>query len=289
MPVDRFFHPRAGHSTKVTSLTDLEFRVWWTYVMAADDYGVMRCSAVTIQAVNDALAQQSRHRVDGALKRLVSVGLLTAFEHQDRLYVCQLTWQDFQKVKYPRESMEPLPTPEVLEKCSKRTRALFAQHSGNFPEMIPKDLPRAGAREEANANGLRQEADGERRTAADESAEADPAARVLTAFRGYWKRTYGHECSLITKPIEDMQLAQQIAAHSEVNLLQALAAFFATEDKFVKNAKHPLPMFLRDPLKYLARPAAGAVRDPVAETQAEAEEVREILRQQERVYGTGKR
>lgn len=170
VPVDRFFHPRAGHSNKVSGLTDFEFRVWWTYEMAADDYGVMRCAAVTLQAANDALAQKPIRVVMAALEKLVSVGLLEAFEHQGQRYVCQLTWQDFQKVRYPRESHEPTPTPEVLAKCSKETSELFARRSRRTSEIDPQScgdasdsslqFPRTGAREEAN--GLRLTANGKR-------------------------------------------------------------------------------------------------------------------------------
>jgi hypothetical protein len=158
MPVDRFFHPRAGHSRKVTSLTDLEFRAWWTYQMAADDFGVMRRSAVVLQAANDALAKRSRQAVERAFDRVIEVGLLVPFEHQDEWYVCQLDWQDFQKVKYPRESHQPVPPPAIFQKCSDKTRELFAQRSGKVPEILLEDSPRAGAREEAN--GLRLEAKG---------------------------------------------------------------------------------------------------------------------------------
>jgi hypothetical protein len=158
MPLDRLFHPRAGHSRKVTALSHLEFRVWWTYEMVADDYGVMRRSPVVLQAANDSLARISRRVVDRALDRIVEVGLLVPFGHQDAWYVCQLDWQDFQKVRYPRESHQPSPTPEVLQRCSDNTRALFQQRSGNSPEVLPKDSSRARTREEAN--GLRLTANG---------------------------------------------------------------------------------------------------------------------------------
>jgi len=111
------------------------------------------------------------------------------------------------------------------------------------------------------------------------------AERVLDAFRAHWKRLYGHECSLLTKPLEDMQLDQQITAHSEPRMMQALVAFFATDDQFVRNARHPLPMFLRDPLKYLAKPMPLAVRDRDEEARAEAAEVLAIVQAQERRAG----
>lgn len=161
MPADRLFHPRAGLSKKISALSDLEFRVWWTYQLAADDYGVMPRSAIAIQAANKALVKHAARVIDAALTALVKIGLVLTFEHQDESYLCQRDWQEFQKVRYPRDTLMPAPTPEIFLKCSEETQELFRKH----PRNISGEFPPARTRETASGspasgNGIRQEANG---------------------------------------------------------------------------------------------------------------------------------
>lgn len=87
-----------------------------------------------------------------------------------------------------------------------------------------------------------------------------PAAMVFDAYRRHWSLAYGHECSLLLKPLEQMTLDRQVAAHPLNELLSALAAYFAEREAFIVKSKHSFNLFLRDPLKYLAV-AAVAVSD----------------------------
>ncbi len=84
MPADRLLHARLGHSAKVSSLSDLEYRVWTTYVLAADDFGVMRAEAVAFQAAHDGLGGRPAKVIQRSIERLVKVGLVATFAHQER-------------------------------------------------------------------------------------------------------------------------------------------------------------------------------------------------------------
>lgn len=91
----------------------------------------------------------------------------------------------------------------------------------------------------------------------------------MDAFRGGWRGIYGYECSLIVKPLQYSTLQQQMTAIDEARLREALAAFFSTDDTYVRKNKHPLGLFLADPLKFLAsalapRPEAGKLTTRLA-------------------------
>jgi hypothetical protein len=174
MPDDRFLHRKAGHSEKVNLLTDLEYRVWTQYILSADDFGVMRCSAVTVQADNDHLSYRPAKTIERSLDALVTSGLVREFTHQKRRYLYQHDWQRFQKVAYPRATNNPKPTAMEINACDEPTRRLFEMHPGgagrtrkerseNVPETDPEHSPlmRAGApAKRLTANGERLMANG---------------------------------------------------------------------------------------------------------------------------------
>jgi hypothetical protein len=134
MPDDRFLHPRLGHSEKVCRLSEVAFRVWIQYILSADDCGVMRYSAVTIQADNDRLSTFSARKIEACLQKFVTCGLLTDFQHQGRRYLCQLDWQEWQKIKHPRPSVQPDPPDDILAQCTPATQALFRLRLQNLLE-----------------------------------------------------------------------------------------------------------------------------------------------------------
>ncbi|MYD71339.1 MAG: hypothetical protein F4W89_11430, partial [Acidobacteria bacterium] len=139
MPADRLFHARLGHSAKVSRLSDLAFRVWTTYVLAADDFGVMRADAVAFQAAHEALRERPAEEVAAAVVRLVEVGLVSAFEHEGARFLYQADWQDCQRVRFPGRTPHPLPAEAMV---SGRTLHLWSAHPGG--SRLPA-LPRGAA------------------------------------------------------------------------------------------------------------------------------------------------
>lgn len=133
MPADRLFHRRAGHSVKVNALTDFEFRVWWAYVMAADDFGILRYSPVELQSISDALAMKKPQVVLKAIDHLVKVDLVQTFDHQNQPYIYQWDWQDWQKVKWPSRTINPKPP---SDRFSEETVWLFQVFPGG--KQVPK-------------------------------------------------------------------------------------------------------------------------------------------------------
>lgn len=129
MPDDRFIHPKLGHNHRVCELSWFERCVWMTYLLAADDFGVMRCSAVTIREADDKIADEPESKVRAALSRIVEVGLVSTFTDHGRLYCFHEEWQNYQRIRHPRGTLNPMPSSALLETCTPATQKLFARHA----------------------------------------------------------------------------------------------------------------------------------------------------------------
>lgn len=132
VPVDRLFHPRVGGSDKIARLTDAEFRVWFFYVLAADDFGVLPMLASKIGAADRTLGQRPSKAIDKALTTMVDISLVQRFAHQGESFLWSPTWQYHQNIRYPRREQTYYPPPpepelEALDgKETSPTRELFA-------------------------------------------------------------------------------------------------------------------------------------------------------------------
>ena len=189
MPADRFLHARLGHSAKVSSLSDLAYRVWTTYVLAADDFGVIRADAVAFQAAHDALRERPAEEIAACIARLIEVDLVAAFEHQGARYLYQPDWQDFQRVRFPGRTLHPLP---ASAEVSARTHHLWSIHPGGArAPTLPKNFGTTSAHvrkvfrrtsgelphNSGSASAARPHHSGSRAAPSSESRETGPDSR----------------------------------------------------------------------------------------------------------------
>ena len=187
MPADRLLHARLGHSAKVSSLSDLEYRVWTTYVLGADDFGVMRAAAVAFQAAHDALCSRPAKAIERCIERLVEVGLVAAFAHQGSRYLYQADWQDFQRVRYPLRTMQPLPA--AAEQVSAKTRHLWSVHPGGVKvPALPKSSRRIPGRFPENSGNPPEKVPDDSRTV---PGTFPSHARSCETANGLWPREEG--------------------------------------------------------------------------------------------------
>lgn len=192
MPVERLSHPSDGTSRKLCALTDFEFRVWSQYKLSANDFGVMAYTPSPLMAENKALDERGP-AIRKALARIVGLGLLLVFDHQGDPYLCSPVWQDFQQIRYPRSTHLPLPTGDVLARCSPATRDLFASLRrkvyGNVSEKVQEEsgsVSESPAREQArnaNADPVADPDQGERER---EPASPTSAELIAARFERFW-------------------------------------------------------------------------------------------------------
>jgi hypothetical protein len=256
MPADRFFHPRLGHSAKVNSLTDFEELVWRQYILSADDFGIMRFSAITIQADHDRLAARPQKAVQKALERIRDVGLVQTFEHQGRTYCYQHDWQNYQRVKHPRQTINPKPPDAAIEECSSATRKLFSfwpgksakkddeesdQDSGNTSVAFPP-LARAGTRETATAkaNGS---GNGSGRSPLVEDELAERAGRFCERYAELFAE-HRRGARYYPRPALDFEEACRLCATwDDARLERLVEAFFTTDDPFCRDGSGTIKHF----------------------------------------------
>jgi hypothetical protein len=241
MPDDRLSHPRIGRSRKVSQLDHLEYRVWDQYRLSADDFGVMPDSASVIRGANIALERESEKRIQQALGKLVDVGLVHRFEHQDVNYLYSRNWQEHQKVRYPRGTHYPCPPPDELLRCDDKTLELFAKHSGN-PSAVSLGSsgslsvpPTRGDARNADANA---NADAEKRGESERGSAAEGPDQVdARAFLKEFGRLYAHHrhgAAYFIKWKEHMAIVKNLLKlHAHDRLVLQAKVLLTTDDEWI--------------------------------------------------------
>jgi hypothetical protein len=139
----RLLHVEESTSRKVTALSDFEYRIYEQVKLSSDDFGVMTYTATLLRGQNARFrskATTEKQVLDG-LRRLVTIGLLLLFEHQDESYVCCPVWQTWQKIRFPKRTAHPKPPADTIARCDPETQYLFSFHPGGrkLPKIRPED------------------------------------------------------------------------------------------------------------------------------------------------------
>jgi hypothetical protein len=283
MPDDRLFHKSLGHSQKVNGLTDLEDIVWRTYIQAADDFGVMRFQALPLQDAYDRLANRNPRVVQRALEGVAGAGLVHTFTHQGQVFCYQRTWQRYQKVEYPRTTIQPRPPDSELAECCELTRHLFQFHpggrrvpatkdsrknsgndSGSFPGVLLESsgndsgsfpVPHARARTlTANANGERLMAPGgaggdhskPRHAPLDPSDDpglSERAGRFCERYAELYHQ-HRHGAHYIGKPnLDFLEALQLVRVWDDARLELLVTAFLKTDHEFAVKGSRTIAQF----------------------------------------------
>lgn len=198
-------------------------------VAHSDDFGRLQGDAFTVKHMCFPASPRSLEDFSTALRLLDAVGLTFWYGVAGKRYLQIAQFETHQQGLH------------------RRTRSAFPRvpgSSGNDEEM-PGQLK---GREEKRT---------EEKNVPRAQAPASDAERLTDAFRAKWRAAYGVDCSLLLRPMEYSNLAQQLDAVGPVRLMAAMTAYFATEDTYIRKARHPLALFLREPLKYLAGEAVA--------------------------------
>lgn len=239
----RLLHKKGIHGERVIALGHLEFRVWVQYVLSADDYGVMRASATVLRADNLRLEREPFKRIVAAMLALEEIGLVQIFEHQGVKFWWQTDWQDFQSVRYPRDTVNPAPSAERLGDATVRTRDLFALRekpsrerlrNGSEIDQIPA---RAGGRET-----LTQTQTPTQTTEIAPEAKA-PTRELMSLFDGLHRQRFDDAPAEFDRAKDSAILAAVWRKRGSPETEHLIRAFFATRDSWVVQAGFTVGVF----------------------------------------------
>lgn len=237
-------HKRAGSGERTNALSNLEFRAWIIYRLAADDFGVMRCDIGALIEAHPYFATEKPRALRAALERLVNVGLLGRFESQGLTYVYSRDWQDFERIEWPSMTTKPPVPPEFLSNCTADTQRLFSvwpgqkrvppaprsttngapSSLGSSDGVATESLPRAKAH--PNANGSLGSSGGAG------GIGDTPERRLWEAWRERSSRLGGVIEPAEPKHSEAMKVIEACAkVPDEAALMRALDTFWALDER----------------------------------------------------------
>lgn len=268
----RSIKPELLEDERTASLSHLEWRLFVSCLLLADDYGNFRATPIRVKGA--ALWAHPDAEVDEALFRLGEVGLLVPYRVDGQSYAHIKGWDKHQKVDHKGKPACP-PPPVDQEYTAPATLSRDPRES-LAPDLIGSDL----------IGSERSGSEGRRDTRALSASPPlpDPARALLTAEDWFelYARAWGLQYGLtVTASERDDRatgaLARRLAALPEAERLAAqaisagmLASYLANESPGLVTSRHPWHYFV-DRFDGLRTPR-GASRSPTAVAAGEAKQ-----------------
>lgn len=160
---------------------------WCLMIPHLSDHGTIEGSATKLKAQTQPLSNRSVAEIASAVREMIDVEILTAYEVNDRLYLNAPSFDTHQVNLHKRTPKPKFPTPEEGTKLSGEEYEKLAL-SRKFPESPGSSRPKKGRkgrnRKEGKAQGpLAKEKNGTEGRFSDDSREMRAAADLLAKLR----------------------------------------------------------------------------------------------------------
>lgn len=138
----RSIKPEILDDEKTASLSHLDWRLFVSTWLLADDQGNLRGEASYVHGATLWASGESPETVARSLTRLAGSGLLTMYRHRGQTYAHITNWDRHQKVSHPGKPRMPGPNDEGSELLAyppETLRRLSREPSGDPPETLATD------------------------------------------------------------------------------------------------------------------------------------------------------
>lgn len=251
----RTIKPELLEDEKTATLDDIEWRLFVSMIMMADDYGNLRAAHAKLAGSAFWGSPKPLDVIAAALARLEAVGLVRAYRVADQVYAHLRGWDKHQRVDKPGKPQCPLP-PAELPRESRETpenpRETLAPDRDRDQDLEKDREPPAPAR--------------------SAGPEAGTVHWLRAIYRGLWEAKYSGAFFGASKG-DQTAWENHLTANPEARYRAALvedvprllAAYLADPDPKLAERRHPLAFFPERIAKYRAGPirAAPSVTKPL--------------------------
>ncbi|MBA2741470.1 MAG: hypothetical protein H0U46_05610 [Actinobacteria bacterium] len=240
----RSIKPEIIEDEKTANLDDLEWRLFVSLFVIADDYGNLRGNAGYIHGSALWASRHSRETVAKALETLVSTGLVELYEVRGQVYLHISGWEKHQRVDKPGKPHCPGPGEREIkpsrnvDNVSRNPRETFAESSRDIRESLAPDPDLRSP-----ISDLRRERETRAGQAPDDTRPAPATADARKLARLDIERNHGDRFAWVKAKISAEVPALNLVGEGErwlVERLQSRGDTAADLEQAIADCRHVL-------------------------------------------------